>query len=289
VVEAFEDAGVVFVEDIDDVPIGSPVMLSAHGSAPEVVATARARASVVVDAVCPLVAKVHHEVKVRAGRGYDVIYVGHAGHDEAIGTMAVAPASVHLVERPEDVDALPDTGRPVAFLSQTTLAMDEWSAVRDATLRRHPDAWLPTRGDLCFATTNRQQALRELANAVEVIIVIGSQSSSNTNALERVARESGCQRVVRIETAADLPADLAGTVGVTAGASVPEELVREVVEALAPSDGVRALRAVDEDEYFPLPRGLRQHLPAEELARDRDTGASVALERLRARSVNPVA
>ncbi len=283
VVEIFERAGVVFVEDVADVPPGAPVMLSAHGSAPEVVAAARDRASLVVDAVCPLVAKVHHEVKVRAGRGFDVVYVGHAGHDEAIGTMAVAPDAVHLVERAEDVAALPDTSKPVAFLSQTTLAMDEWASVRDATATRFPDVWMPERSDLCFATTNRQQALRALAGRVDAIIVIGSQSSSNTNALERVARESGCRRVERIETALDLPGDLTGIVGVTAGASVPEQLVQDVLDVLDPIEGFESLRATDEDEYFPLPGGLRSRIPAEALAADRRTDASDALERLASR------
>jgi 4-hydroxy-3-methylbut-2-enyl diphosphate reductase len=139
---------------------------------------------------------------------------------------------------------------------------------------------MPGRSDLCFATTNRQTALKALAEQVDAILVIGSQSSSNTNALERVARQSGCARVVRIETAADLPADLAGAVGVTAGASVPEQLVDDVLAALAPTGGVEALRVTDEDEYFPLPGGLRSRIPRDALEADRRTDASVALERL---------
>src|SRR3954470_7134750 len=132
VVKRFKDLGVVFVDDIADVPAGAPLMLSAHGSAPEVVQAARAHGGVVVDAVCPLVTKVHHEVKVRAGKGYTVLYVGHEGHDEAIGTMAVAPDAVRLVERETDVAALDDPGTPVALLAQTTLSHDEWAGVQEA-------------------------------------------------------------------------------------------------------------------------------------------------------------
>ena len=283
VVEVFERAGVVFVDDIAEVPAGAAVVLSAHGSAPEVVAEATARASVVVNAVCPLVAKVHHEVKVRAGHGYQIVYVGHSGHDEAIGTMAVAPDAVHLVEDPADVAALDEPGVPVALLSQTTLGMGEWADVRAAVLDRFGDVWTPGRGDLCFATTNRQGALRALADRVDAVIVIGSQSSSNTNALERLARECGVTRIVRIETADDLPADLTGVVGVTAGASVPEQLVDDVLNVLDPADGVEAVRVTDEDEYFPLPAGLRSRLPADVLAADRHTSASDALARLASR------
>ena len=280
VVEVFEQAGVVFVEDIDEVPAGAAVMLSAHGSAPDVVQRAHERASVVIDAVCPLVAKVHHEVKIRAGQGYDVVYVGHRGHDEAVGTMAVAPEAVHLVETAADVEALESTGEAVAFLSQTTLGMDEWAEVREAVERRFPDVWMPSRSDLCFATTNRQAALKALAEQVDSIVVVGSQSSSNTNALERVARQSGCSNVIRIETAGDLPDHLDGVVGVTAGASVPEQLIDAVIEALSPSGGVESLRVTVEDEYFPLPVGLRSRIPAEALAADRRTDASAALDRL---------
>src|SRR5438132_8404888 len=138
VVERFRDLGVVFVDDIADVPAGAPVMLSAHGSAPEVVAAARGTGGFVVDAVCPLVTKVHHEVKVRAGKGYDIVYVGHEGHDEALGTMAVAPDAIHLVESEEDVASMPDTDQPVALLAPTTLSQHDWSAVLDATPARFP-------------------------------------------------------------------------------------------------------------------------------------------------------
>ncbi|HEX6310280.1 MAG TPA: hypothetical protein VF152_01490, partial [Acidimicrobiia bacterium] len=155
VVDRFRRLGVVFVDDVAEVPPGAPLMLSAHGSAPSVVAAARANGGVVVDAVCPLVTKVHHEVKVRAGKGYTVVYAGHEGHDEAVGTMAVAPESVRLVEGEADVEALDlPPGSPVAFLAQTTLSMDEWAGVRDATAARFPAMWMPGRSDLCFATTN---------------------------------------------------------------------------------------------------------------------------------------
>src|SRR5436190_11294469 len=154
VVDRFERLGVVFVDDVGDVPEGAPLMLSAHGSAPQVVAAARARGGAVVDAVCPLVTKVHHEVKVRAGKGYTVLYIGHEGHDEAIGTMAVAPASVVLVESEADVDSLDlPSDTPVALLAQTTLAMQDWAGVKQRAGNRFPAMWMPGRSDLCFATT----------------------------------------------------------------------------------------------------------------------------------------
>src|SRR6516164_318728 len=159
VVDRFRELGVVFVDDIDEVPPGRPIMLSAHGSAPEVVAAARARGSYVVDSVCPLVTKVHHEVRVRVGKGFHVVYVGHEGHEEAVGTMAVAPQAMHRVESVADVDALPDLDVPVALLAQTTLSHRDWADVLTATERRFPGLWTPGRSDLCFATTNRQTAL----------------------------------------------------------------------------------------------------------------------------------
>lgn len=271
VVDHFLDMGVVFVDDVREVPAGAPLMLSAHGSAPDVEIAARASGGVVVNAVCPLVTKVHHEMKVRASKGYTVLYVGHAGHEEAVGTMAVAPDSVRLVESAADVDALPELGSNVALLTQTTLSQDEAAAVRDRASERFPELWMPGRSDLCFATTNRQAALSAIANRVDAMIVIGSSNSSNTLALERVARAAGCLAVFRINTAAELPDDLVGTVGVTAGASAPEELVDAVLAKLAPRGGVTEVNVTEEDEYFPPPRELR------DLARVMATAVGAAL------------
>ena len=257
VVERFERQGVVFVDDIDEVPAGSPIMLSAHGSAPEVVEAARTRGSYVVDSVCPLVTKVHHEVKVRAGKGYRIVYVGHEGHEEAVGTMAVAPDSISRVESVEEVDALADTDEPVALLAQTTLSHRDWEGVAVRVQQRFPDVWTPGRSDLCFATTNRQAAIETLAHRSDAIVVIGSANSSNTRALEKLAREEGCERVYRVNAVDELPGDLEGVVGVTAGASAPEELVDQVIAFLDPRDGVELVTVTDEDEYFPPPRNIR--------------------------------
>ena len=283
VVDQFIAQGVIFIDDVDDVPPGAPLMLSAHGSAPEVVDRARTDGRVVVDAVCPLVTKVHHELKVRARKGYTVLYVGHHGHEEAVGTMAVAPQSVRLLERVEDVDALdipPPTVESansgiaedhgdepmVALLAQTTLSHDEWAGIVDRARQRFPQLWMPNRSDLCFATTNRQTALKALAGRCDSVVVIGSENSSNTVALTKVAEAFGCSRVVRVNDASELPDDLSGTVGVTAGASAPEALVDAVVERLAPIDGVEIAAVTIEAEYFPPPPELRDLLRGLEAA-----------------------
>jgi 4-hydroxy-3-methylbut-2-enyl diphosphate reductase len=262
VVDRFRQLGVVFVNDVSEVPPGAPLMLSAHGSAPEVVEAAKAGGGFVVDAVCPLVTKVHHEVKVRAGKGFSILYVGHEGHDEAVGTMAVAPDSIHLVESEDQVAALPDPEGPVALLAQTTLSHQDWAGVLDAARERFPDLWMPAHSDLCFATTNRQSALVEIAARADAIVVIGSANSSNTVALEKVARGAGCERVYRVNGPDELPEDLAGVVGVTAGASAPEELVRSVIARLDPAEGIEEVVVTNEDEYFPPPRELRELLAA---------------------------
>jgi len=271
-------------------------MLSAHGSAPEVVEAAQATGGFVVDAVCPLVTKVHHEVKVRAGKGYSIVYVGHDGHEEAVGTMAVAPDSIHRVADVDEVADLPDFGgQPVALLAQTTLSHRDWADVADAARDRYPDMWTPGRSDLCFATTNRQAALVEIASRCDALVVVGSANSSNTLALEQLARESGCPRVYRINRADELPGDLDGIVGLTAGASAPEELVEEVIDHLQPLDGVELVAVTSEDEYFPPPRHLRELLGAvggfaaatlggplpKGTATDRSIGASDALASMR--------
>ena len=257
VVDRFKAQGVVFVDTIDEVPPGSPIMLSAHGSPPAILEAARERGSYVVDSVCPLVTKVHHEVKVRAGKGYRIVYVGHEGHEEAVGTMAVAPDSIDRVESVAEVAALDHIEQPVALLAQTTLSHRDWEGVAVAVKARFPDVWTPGRSDLCFATTNRQAALMELAHRCDVIVVIGSANSSNTKALEQLAVEEGCDRVYRINSVDELPGDLEGIVGVTAGASAPEELVEAVVDFLAPLNGIELVNVTDEDEYFPPPRNIR--------------------------------
>jgi 4-hydroxy-3-methylbut-2-enyl diphosphate reductase len=170
----------------------------------------------------------------------------------------VAPDAVHRIEHLEELDALPDPGGPVAFLAQTTLAVDEWQALLGAARERWPDLWVPGTSDLCFATTNRQTALKAIAPRCDAVVVIGSETSSNTRALERTAIACGCPRVLRVDDPSELPADLSGTVGVIAGASAPEEVVQELIAHLAPRSGVEEVRAVEEDEYFPLPRELRE-------------------------------
>jgi 4-hydroxy-3-methylbut-2-enyl diphosphate reductase len=261
VVDRFRAMGVVFVDDVTEVPAGAPLMLSAHGTAPAVLDAARARGGVVVDAVCPLVTKVHHELKVRAGKGYTVLYVGHAGHDEAVGTMAVAPDAVRLLERASDVGELDlPSGAPVALLAQTTLSQHDWRGILDAARDRFPELWMPGRSDLCFATTNRQDALSTVAPKADAVVVIGSANSSNTVALVKSAQAAGCARVHRVNSVDEVPGDLTGVVGVTAGASAPEELVSAVVARLAPEEGIEEVSVTDEDEYFPPPAELRHLL-----------------------------
>lgn len=276
VVGAFERMGVVFVDDIAVVPEGAPLMLSAHGSAPEVVLSAAERAGVVIDAVCPLVTKVHHEVKRMSQQGYDIIYVGHEGHDEATGTVAVAPTAIHLVEPDQPLSTFqPKDDSRVALLAQTTLGMHEWEAVLESAEDRFPDLQTARRSDLCYATTNRQEAVKSLAARCDTILVVGSASSSNTQALVRVARREGTP-THRVDSALQIQdewLEAARVVGVTAGASAPDHLVQEVIEKVAPRNGYRLLSVTDEDEYFPLPRQLRGFLAALQSAVEGGFGA----------------
>src|SRR4051794_14468744 len=264
VVDRFRELGVVFVDDVDDVPEGAPLMLSAHGSAPEVVIAARERDRFVVNAVCPLVTKVHHEAKVRAGKGYTVLYVGHEGHDEAAGTLAVAPDAIRLIEHEADLaTVLPTVDDPskVALLAQTTLSMHDWEGIADGARAAFPELWTAARNDLCFATTNRQAALQAIAAEADAIVVIGSANSSNSLALAKVASAAGCPAVLRVDGPDELDRDALGdarVVGVTAGASAPEDLVQAVIARLAPTQGIVPVHVTDEDEYFPPPRELRE-------------------------------
>ena len=260
VVKAFERVGVKFVDNIFDVPEGAPVMLSAHGSAPEVVAGAAARAAVVIDAVCPLVTKVHHEVKLMSQRGFDIIYVGHRGHDEAIGTLAEAPDRMTLVQPEDGLDSFqPTDPSKVALVAQTTLSTLEWRQVLEDAQQQYPDLVTSRKSDLCYATTNRQEAIIALAEQCDTILVVGSENSSNTQALVRVAREKGVP-AYRIDSAADIRDDWlkgAMVVGLTAGASAPDHLVTDVIDRIDPSLGFELLSVTTEAEYFPLPPQLR--------------------------------
>jgi 4-hydroxy-3-methylbut-2-enyl diphosphate reductase len=300
VVKAFTRAGVVFVEEIDEVPPGRPVMLSAHGSAPEVVAGAEKRAAVMVDAVCPLVTKVHHEVRRMADNGFDIIYVGHEGHDEAVGVIAEAPSSVTLVDPSWSLDTFrPADGERVALLAQTTLGLYEWEGVLEEAGTRYPALWTARKSDLCYATTNRQAAVERLAEDASLILVVGSENSSNTRALVRVARKAGVEahRVDSPEAIEEGWLDGHDVIAVTAGASAPDRRVQEVIAAVKPTEGVDLVRVTTEDEYFPLPPSLRRFVQTLQAAveggvaarspgrpgpmeQDREWGATEALEML---------
>ena len=260
VVATFENAGVIFVDSMGEVPPGFPVMLSAHGSAPGVVEDAAAGASVMVDAVCPLVTKVHHEVRRMAERGFDIVYMGHHGHDEAVGTVAQAPGAVTLIDPEEGLGGFrPTDARKVALVAQTTLGLHEWEGALAEASQRYPDLWTARKSDLCYATTNRQSAVRLLAERAGLVLVVGSENSSNTRALVRVAAKNG-RPAHRIDGPESIePSWLQGVevVGITAGASAPEQSVRAVIEALDPALGVEELTVTSEAEYFPPPPQLR--------------------------------
>ena len=265
VVESFENVGVVFVDSIDEVPPGAPVMLSAHGSSPEVVAGAAKRGGVVIDAVCPLVTKVHHEVKKVAIDEFDIIYIGHEGHDEAVGTVAEAPSAITLVEPETGLAGFsPKDPEKVALFAQTTLGLHEWESILAEAGDRYPKLVTARKSDLCYATTNRQDAVRSMSDVCDLILVVGSVNSSNTQALVRTARMLGTA-AHRVDSASAIEAgwlDNAEIVGVTAGASAPDHLVREVIDRLNPRDGFELFRTTEEAEYFPLPRQLRSFLGA---------------------------
>jgi 4-hydroxy-3-methylbut-2-enyl diphosphate reductase len=273
-------------------------MLSAHGSSPEVVAAAGERAAVVIDAVCPLVTKVHHEVKMMSRKGYDILYIGHEGHDEAVGTVAGAPDAITLVEPQQGLrDFTPADDEKVALVAQTTLGLYEWQEVMDTAASRYPSLKTARKSDLCYATTNRQDVVNQLSAECDLILVVGSHNSSNTQALVRVSHENGVA-AHRIDSATDIDSawlEGVSTVGVTAGASAPDHLVQEVIDRLDPAQGFELWSATQEAEYFPLPPQLRSFVstlqtlveagvtaskPGGEswLERDRDWTATEALE-----------
>jgi 4-hydroxy-3-methylbut-2-enyl diphosphate reductase len=262
VVRDLESRGAIFVDSEDDVPAGARIVLSAHGVAPSVYERCAERGLEIVDAVCPLVSKVHAEARRYAARGHRIALVGHAGHVEVEGTMGEAPDSIVLVETPEDVEKLElEEGQHLAYLTQTTLSLDDTAEVVDALRERVPDLVGPPSADICYATQNRQDAVKRVCEEATLVLVVGSVTSSNANRLVEVARSRGAEaHLIDDETDLD-PAWLEGheTVGLTAGASSPEVLVERVVARLGElgfdqRDDVEIAR---EDVFFRLPAGLR--------------------------------
>ena len=263
VVAALERRGAVFVEELDEVPDGATVVLAAHGVSPEVRGQAAARPDLsVIDATCPLVAKVHHEARRFASQGRRIVLVGHADHEEVVGTMGEVPDAIDLVEGVDDVERLPygpDT--PIAYLTQTTLAVDETDEVVAALRDRFHTLVGPSANDICYASQNRQDAVRSLAGHCDLVLVVGSANSSNTARLVEVARREGCRAELVEDTGGVDLRWLAGVevLGITAGASAPESLVAQLVEALGglgPTEVVEH-RTVEESVRFSLPQQVR--------------------------------
>ena len=267
VVADLQARGAVFVEDTDEVPEGAIVVFSAHGVPPQVRERADELGLRVLDATCPLVTKVHYEARHYAAQGYDIVLIGHAGHQEVIGTMGHAPQAIHLVETPEDIATLKvhDPDR-VAYISQTTLSVDDANRVISALKERFPNARGPRGDDICYATQNRQDATRVLAQRSDLVLVVGSQTSSNSKRMVEVALEHGAPAARLIDDASAVdPAWLTDvdTVGMTSGASAPDVLVSEVIAAiqdLPRGARVEPLKVVDEQMHFALPAAL-QRLP----------------------------
>ena len=237
IVKEFEKNNVVFVEDPNEIPEGAIVMLSAHGTAPEIELQFNNISSLTINSVCPLVTKVHHEAKKFSENGKKIIYVGHKNHDEAIGALGVAPNNMILVETVDDLDNKSLRKENVALLAQTTLAMSEWEPILDKAKNEFENIELPRKSDLCYATTNRQKALINISNKVDKVLVVGSSTSSNTNALVTTINNLG-KDAYRIETLDDLRnLNLDGTdVAITAGASAPDHIVKEITEHLNPNN-----------------------------------------------------
>jgi 4-hydroxy-3-methylbut-2-enyl diphosphate reductase len=263
VVKTLEGRGAIFVEETDEVPEGSMVVFSAHGVAPEVHESAKGRSLRTIDATCPLVTKVHNEARRFAAQDYDILLIGHEGHEEVIGTTGEAPANIRLVDGPEDAAKIEvrDPAK-VAWLSQTTLSVDETNQTVSALRERFPLLIDPPSDDICYATQNRQAAVKQIAKESDLVIVVGSPNSSNSVRLVEVAKDSGAAQAYLVDDRAAIDPrwlESASTIGVTSGASVPEELVDQVLERLAEAGfaTIEDVEAVRESMSFALPRELR--------------------------------
>jgi 4-hydroxy-3-methylbut-2-enyl diphosphate reductase len=262
VVDTFRDKGAVFVEDLAEVPVGATLLFSAHGVSPEIRRIARERKLRAIDATCPLVTKVHLEAVRFARDGYTILLIGHEGHDEVIGTMGEAPQAIVLVESVEHADQLEfPAGTKLAYLTQTTLSVDDANRIIDRLTARFPQIVGPPKEDICYATQNRQEAVHLLAADADLVLVLGSQNSSNSQRLKELAKERGVPAFL-IDGAKDIdPAWFTGseTVVITAGASAPESVVQECVEYLRQrfEAQVEPRTIREENVHFPLPRELR--------------------------------
>jgi 4-hydroxy-3-methylbut-2-enyl diphosphate reductase len=268
VVASLERRGAVFVEETDEVPEGATVVFSAHGVAPSVHEEAAARGLKTIDATCPLVTKVHHEARRFAAEGYQILLIGHEGHEEVVGTSGEAPEHITLVDGPEAAAQI-EVADPtrVAWLSQTTLSVDETNQTVDALRQRLPLLLDPPSDDICYATQNRQSAVKRMAADCDLVIVVGSTNSSNSVRLVEVALEAGAAAAHLVDDATEVQTSwLEGmsTVGVTSGASVPEILVTELLETLAAQgfDSVQEVRDTEESLLFALPPELRRDMRA---------------------------
>jgi 4-hydroxy-3-methylbut-2-enyl diphosphate reductase len=265
VVQSLRDKGAVFVEDETEVPEGAVVVFSAHGSPPEAFANSRRLGHTLIDATCPLVTKVHNEARRYAQGDMDIVLIGHEGHQEVIGTMGQAPRSISLVETAEDVDALEyDDDANVAYITQTTLSMDETRDVVTRLRERFPLLHQPKKDDICYATTNRQDAVKTLATHCDLILVVGSQTSSNSRRLVEVSEVLGTPAHL-VDDASEIDEDWldgVGTVGLTSGASAPEVLVGQVIDWFRErgTETVDTVTVVDEDVEFAMPSVLARKL-----------------------------
>ena len=271
VVESLKQKGAIFVEELAEIPdTGAPVIFSAHGVPRSIPDEAARRGLFALDATCPLVTKVHREAEIHFRRGREIVLIGHAGHPEVVGTMGQLPAgSITLVQTMEDVESFtPRDEDKLAYVTQTTLSVSDTAVMVEALKRRFPGIVGPHKEDICYATTNRQDAVRRVAPVVDAVIVVGAPNSSNSQRLKEVALRSGCPRAALVQRAADLDWSLlegVARVGITAGASAPEVLVEEVLGALADryTLDISTVSAAEEQMFFPLPRPLREEQAAE--------------------------
>ena len=265
VVESLKKKGAIFVKELDEIPDGgAPVIFSAHGVPKSVPAVATERNLISIDATCPLVTKVHREAEIHFKRGRHILLIGHAGHPEVVGTLGqLPPGSITLVETLEDIENLrPADESNLAFVTQTTLSIDDTKDMVEALRARFPQVIGPHKEDICYATTNRQGAVKKVAPQVDAMIVVGSSNSSNSQRLREVAEREGCPLVRLILRSEEIDWSLFGSVkrlGITAGASAPEVLVEEVIDAFAArfEVSVDTVTTADENVFFPLPREIR--------------------------------